>query len=211
MSADSGARDEINCCSTVEADAAFFLPKLQMTRVEEDLNIAAVAAGVRPAWLCERTKDRARVKAAASGFGLHVSCDLTMADEGNRSRSVGFLVSRRAVSRPSSRVSHSWLGRRLGLPCASNVPWGVEREAFAVLGVKRAGTRARVDQHNLAGWAVRCDATLTTFWCADAGSAHSWWASLRSGAAAQRFQTETLAPLGLQLCFFCAVESPKLG
>lgn len=177
-----------------------------MTEVRR-LNLAAVAAGLRPAWLCEAGGGGGLCEAARR-LGLHVSPELRVRGE---DAPLGVLVSRRATKTPAE-VSHGWVGRRLGLPCASDVPWGPEREAFAALCVKRAGERMRAEQRpgGRGGWAVRCVATLTTFWCDEPGAAHAWWGALRAGAGAARFQRETLDPLGLELGFFCAAESKTL-
>ena len=169
-------------------------------------NLAAVAAGVRPAWLCEPGREPpARARAAARRAGLVVSADLTAGGE-----KAGFLVTRSAVSLPrGGAVTHMWLGKRLGLPCASSAPWGAEREVFAMLGIRRAGERAPTKQCGARSWAVRCAGTLTTFWCEDISEAQAWWNTLRSGVAAERFRLDELEPAGLELFFFCALESPK--
>lgn len=153
-------------------------------------NLAAVAMGVRPGWLCSPGEaPRAAVEAEARRLGLHVSRDLVATDGGHgaidagQAMPVGFLVTRRPSGAPADgRVTHGWVGRKLGLPCVSDAPWAAPQTdgAFAVLAINPTGMALQAEPHRRARWWVvrTAGTTLTTFWCASVDEAQAWWRAL---------------------------------
>lgn len=181
-----------------------------------DINLELVAAGLRPACLIEFTgaPSLARgLKERVTSLGLMLSPVLTLAD----GSPIGRLVSRSGAmpALPAAgRVSHRWIGLRLGLPCAVVDPWSeTNKVVYCTVGVKAVTDRVSVQRLETGdGWMVPCRETITGFWCGSASRATRFCNTLLAQASRQRggVLDRVLAPRGLEL-FFVVVSRDGSG
>jgi hypothetical protein len=145
----------------------------------EPWNLTLVAEGIRPAWM-GFARDRARVERAAKRRGLFVSADLRLDED-----TVVLLVTKKPLRSP--RADHLYVGKALGLPCASGDPWGEGAAVYVSVGLRRPGAKvaaAAVPRpRKRAYWRVSWtwpephdDGSLiiTTFLCTSADRAAAW-------------------------------------